>query len=100
MDVYTAQRVLVEYENSMQALRLLEERERSGRADQGSAQEALSASQREEFLRADQFQLGRIEGLVQAQLTLGVLREQFARRHRPSAAGWSRSLDEAGPGNL
>lgn len=90
MDELSVQRVLVEYSRIATDLEESEASERAMLLGLQTRTAGLSATQRQELEGREQFQLGRIEGLVEAQLTILVRRQAFARAHRPGAADWHR----------
>lgn len=98
MDQIAVQRVLVEYSRIVTDL---EELEAASRADlelfrRGSERDP--GLDREDALRAEQLQLGVLEGLVQAQLAILSRRQAFSRSHRPGSAEWVRTQSAGAAG--
>ncbi len=91
MDALFVQRVLVEYSRIATHLEELEASERAEEERLRGPYEAGSATERQEFVRRHQLVLGRIEGLVEAQLAILERRQAFARTHRPGSADWERT---------
>lgn len=90
-------RVVWQLERVAHQLAELESATRGQTSVAGAPTGPLSVAERDDLRQADQFALGVIEGLVQAQLVVSVARTDYVQRHRPATHRRALAADTNGP---